>query len=233
MLRDSSRNPPALAVGRFKALILVALLLSSSANAVEFSAGLGGSKFSTKDGIWYQSEFDHTINANSKSAMLRADYSIDDKYSLGAGYLYLGKVSIDAKASASDSDHSWPLSHWIGYGDVKGVFLTGKRRWESGWFIEGGAYAYRPTWQEYIPDWRACATCETKPVSVAHVPHTKLSPIYGGGYRHGPFTIEATQVWVNGDGPQFVKALKGNAIVEDFSAGYTDRTTSIFLIYTF
>jgi len=204
---------------------IVLLLVSLQANALDFSIGAGVSQFTADNGTWYQEEFPHKLNLTSSAFIAKIEQSINDKYAINAGYLYLGKTSSDALASASDADHSWPLSNWIGYGDVKGFFLQGKRKFSNGIFIEGGTYYYKATWQEYISDWRACADCATQYVEVSHVPKWKLAPIYGLGYQKDNWSVALQQTWVDAD--------EGSVEGTNFPAVYKKYTTSIFVNYTF
>ena len=209
-----------------KIFLIVTLLVLGMVNmsyADEVSVGIGASKFTSSDGIWYQDEFPHSLRLTSFSAKIQYEKTISEKFALNGGYLYLGKTSSDAEASASDADHSWPLSHWYGYGDVKGAYLHGKYTLGSGIYLQGGGYLYKATWHEYIPDWRPCATCDTMYVEVSHKPKWKLAPIYGIGYRHKNMSIEMMQTWVNGD----EDTVNGN----NFNALYTKSTTSVYINY--
>lgn len=216
------------------AVILFILAASGAyAGSVEYSAGVGISRFTSQDGTWYQPENPYALNLASPSAFVRADYRFNPTWSVGVGYLYLGKASSYAEASADDGEYPngvrpsctgqcWPHSHWYGYGDVKGVFLEGRYTHRSGFYAEAGVYAYKPTWHEYIPDWRACADCAPSYVEVSHDPQIQFSPIYGIGYREGRFGLSLQQVWAN--------ASKNSA--GSFPAVYDKYTTSFYLTYT-
>lgn len=139
---------------------------------------LGASHFTTgPDGVWYQSEFAHTIHTESATAAIGLS---GDNWR--AGYQYLGRVTSTALASASDSDHNWPLSHFDGHGYVDGLYAAWVPRW-----IEIGAYAYRARWQEHIPDWRHCADCAPVDLTVTHRPTWDITPYVGVHY--GPVAI--------------------------------------------
>lgn len=202
---------------------LAALGISNISMADEISLGVGASQFTSSNGIWYQEEFPHALKLTSPSIKLQYEKSLGNGLSINGGYLYLGKTSSEAEASASDADHSWPLSHWTGYGDVKGAYLQGKYTLGSGVYLQGGGLLYKATWHEYIPDWRPCAACDTQYVEVSHKPKWKLAPIYGIGYRYKSISIELMQTWVNGD--------EGAAEGNNFNALYTDSTTSVYLNY--
>ena len=191
-------------------LSVCGILYIKDAPAAEVTLSLGASQFSAVDGIWWQSENPHTLNLRSPSGAIRVDSDPINGWSLGLGYLYLGKTAANAVASADDglspgapgydplcTGQCWPKSHWIGYGDVKGLFVEARKQFDNGLYAEGGAYVYRPTWQEYIPDWRACATCAPTYLEISHDNQIKISPIYAVGYRSGAWSVSVQQVWAN------------------------------------
>jgi hypothetical protein len=213
-------------------LLICGVLYIKDSQAAEVTLSLGASQFSAVDGIWWQSENPHTLNLKSPSGAIRVDSEPVNGWSLGFGYLYLGKTAANAVASADDglspdapgydplcTGQCWPKSHWTGYGDVKGVFLEVRKQFERGWFVEGGAYMYRPTWQEYIPDWRACATCAPQYLEISHEDQVKVSPIYAVGYRQGAWSVSVQQVWVNAN--KF-----------SWPALYDRATTSMYMSHT-
>ena len=112
------------------------------------------------------------------------------------GYWYLGKTKSQALASASDDDHSWPLSHWYGEGNNTGFTFgmdTPKKQFAGlSWHLEPGVYWYRPRWREVIPDWRPCKTCTSQLVDVSHFPRRQVTPMVTLVAEKGNLGLTAT-----------------------------------------
>jgi hypothetical protein len=177
-------------------LFFILLVFCSVAQANDWTILAGGSKFTPHgDGVWYQEPFEHKFDLVSPSLGLRYDSEV-----WTAGYMYLGRVTSNAKAVALDgkvpgdggynsttkscNGKCWPLSTWRGRGDVQGIFLGMKKSVIPSWVVEAGVYLYHPTWETNIPDWRGCRDCEPANLTVRHHAYWQPGPYVG--VRWGP-----------------------------------------------
>lgn len=172
------------------------LLFTSFTAHAELSIEPGISFFNlNQDNIWYQAEFPHDIDLHVPSIRVSYSFPVKD-YKIRVGYWYLGKPKSAALASASDEDHSWPLSHWYGTGTNAGyTFGIDTETKQVGGFKvhwEPGIYWYKPRWREVIPDWRPCRDCPTQLVDVSHFPRRQVTPIITLVAEKGPLGITAT-----------------------------------------
>ena len=176
--------------------LALALLLVATQASAELSVEPGISFFTKNDvEAWYQNEFPHDLRLQVPSIRISYAHPIGD-YKFRVGYWYLGKTKSAALASASDEDHSWPLSHWYGEGTNAGYtvgFDTPARKF-GGFSVhtEYGIYWFRPRWHEVIPDWRPCKTCAGQLVDVSHFPRRQVTPIIGMVAEKGPLGLTAT-----------------------------------------
>lgn len=185
--------------------------------AVELSAG--NTQFrQAEDGLWYQSEFDHNIDLNSRSWAVGIKY---DNWRFG--YEHFGSVKSHALATASDEDYLdgppyWPLSNWHGKGETRGLYLTRQFDITDKFYAEVGAWIYQSSWLMTIPDWRACETCEPQYLQVKHNNETQYNGVAGVGYRLSDhFDLSLTYRAVQNGGDQWP------TIVRDYSSNLSVR----------
>ena len=159
-------------------------MLEIIALCASLQIGVGHTEFrKAEDGLWYQAEFDHTVDLSATS------WSVGIKHEKWRfGYEYFGRVTSHALATASDEDYLdgppyWPLSNWYGKGETRGIYLTREFDISEHFFVELGAWAYQSTWLMTIPDWRACETCQTQFVQVKHNNDVQYNGLLGIGYR--------------------------------------------------
>lgn len=187
--------------------------------AVAVELSVGRTQFrQAEDGLWYQSEFDHSIDLNSTS------WAVGIKYeNWRFGYEHFGSVKSHALATASDEDYLngapyWPLSNWYGQGETRGIYLARQFDITDDFYAEVGAWVYRSSWLMTIPDWRACENCEPRHVQVKHNNGTQYNGLIGLGCRvTEQLDVSLTYRAVQNDGDQWP------TIVRDYSPNLSVR----------
>jgi hypothetical protein len=179
--------------------------------AVCLQLGVGYGHANPQDaGIWWMSgpQYSHSMNMNSTSFKVGA---ATDHWRLGIESL--GKFRIDSTAIASDNPSDvfcapkcQPISHWHGQGRVFGAYLERAFNITSHWTMLAGAWGYRATWDETIPDFQAYVGPTIPkaygPISV-NVSANSWSPggIVGVEYSLGHLSIETNLRMVEDRGP--------------------------------
>ena len=201
--------------------------------------GIGVTQFGRAiDGRWVQAPFPHTTDMRSGSSSVGFRWATGrqigpfDNLYLRAGYEYQGRASSTAEATASDENYAacaagrepcWPMSHWIGRGDVQGLYvsLLPERMVDGiGLHLELGAYLYRPRWEVTIPDWIGSPDDTPHLVHVVHTPKWQVSPTLGFGLRRGAWALAYTIRRISADG-------------DDYPAIYDKACHNISLRWTF
>lgn len=182
-------------------------LLCLQAYAMDVEASVGASKLSKgPNGTWYQEGFPYTLSLKSESLSFGVKNKINETTYWRAGYLYFGRASSEAVATASDENYSgvaptycngrcWDMSHWYGTSHINGIYagvvkevlklpVMGE---EVPLSVEGGIYAYIATWTMTIPDWKACELCGPQYLQVEHKKLPYATPYVGVGI--GPVWI--------------------------------------------
>ncbi len=214
--------PNAITLLASPSIFAVALLFPGKAEAVQGEIDLGVSHFSLgPNGVWYQQGHPYSAQLTVPSAGLGV--RSDGKPGLGwrAGYLFLGRVTSTAQASASDDDYNsganaWPTSTYNGSGAVQGGYAGLLYRFMIGNVpleLEGGAYGYLATWQVNVPDWRRCQTCSPESVTVTHKQEFKVTPYVG--IALGPAALMYFHN-VSADGDQFPAIYAGDVVQLQF-----------------
>jgi hypothetical protein len=154
------------------------------------------------NGIWYQEAFPHEIKRNSPSFGFDLISSKGD-WQYGAGYLYVGKASVNSLAVADDAnydlktntcvDKCLPLSHWHGQGNVQQAFLFARRNYSS-FFLDVGIAASRPSWSVDIPDYRPYNEIPAVYKRVEHKPKLQFLPTFAVGIKDENITYKLSLV---------------------------------------
>lgn len=167
------------------------------ADKIRLELNVGGENFgTTPNGTWYQETFPYELHMQSATEGIGLDYAVSDTRQIRIGYQYLGNVTSEALATASDenyevcrNDHSqcWPLSHWYGKGNVQEVYITLDQDFQvhgMTFILEVGGAITHPTWHEDIPDWIGSPTDTPHDVNVTHNPNSyRTTPIFGIGWK--------------------------------------------------
>lgn len=153
--------------------------------------GLGVSHANPQDsGIWYMQgpQYPHTLALNSPNGLIGVQSE-----SFRIGIEYLGRFEANAAAVATNDPSKvacapgcFPISsQWHGTGRVMGLYATGVAR-SGPWYVEGGPFLYRATWNEHVDDWRnpSIAGYPVQPVNISS-DRTSLGALIGAGYRAG------------------------------------------------
>lgn len=215
-----------------KYLVYLLLALCSFAYAGDVTLLVGVSQFTPHEtGVWYQEEFPHRLNMRSGSLGLRYDSATGaNGLSYSVGYMNLGRVSSSAQAISSDAvygaTHSqcngsecWPLSTWIGSGDVQGIY--GSRVHHIGaWAFEYGLYLYRPTWSVHIPDYYWQIGQPPVDLTVTHNPKWQIGPMLGLRYQVDKWSLNLSTWHTASEG-------------DECASLYTNQTYNLSVGYTF
>jgi hypothetical protein len=196
---------------------MLLLCLSFPAFAADFSLSLGAVHTNLQgDGTWYQKGYPYKLPYNVPAIGLKESWGVGDGYSLGIGYTYAGKFDSSALAKSSDAafqQHlAWPLSHWIGTGDVHGIAFTGRKQFHNGLFVDGGYQFTRTYWKMTVPDWyegenpplNTIPVANARPISVAGARQYRWSPVYSVGYqfdKHWAVSVNSFPTNYSGDYP--------------------------------
>ena len=180
-----------------KHLLLLFLLIPSLSFAFQPEISLGYSSFQKpSNGLWYQEGLPYKLNLTSGSIGLGLKLDLGERLKLHLGYKYLGSISSDAQASASDANYAawkagtatlWPTSHFTGKGDLQGIYSLASYDWTH-LYITGGVWVHRSSWTETIPDWRYDVNNTGTPSAPQYLQvkcnsKPRIDPVGGLGYK--------------------------------------------------
>ena len=216
----TKKNKRVLARAALALLALGGITAMGAAFAADIEVSGGMSKFGKgPNGIWYQDGFPYSLKLRSESVSVGGKWQLSDRSHFRAGYLYLGRVSSAALATASDENYApeqpnhcngecWPLSNWYGHGRVNGLYAGYVRDLYKplGLAVEGGVYAYLATWQMRIPDWRHTKDDPGQPLTVTHKTYPYATPYIGVGV--GPVWV-TYYPWISAQGDGWPSVYKG------------------------
>lgn len=153
-----------------KLLTVVATMFAISAHAqswFQFEAGLGVNQYShMSDGNWYQQGAMYSLDTRSIAYSAGLRFNLYDAGSWGVrahvDYVNLGHIGASCQCTSDEnynvSAHSimnpaGPYADYAGSGTEQGVALTiepyvRRHGWTLG--VEGGAFPYRPDWNETV-----------------------------------------------------------------------------------
>lgn len=191
-----------------KTLLTAALLAAFSCQAADFEVGIGLTSFGQAyNGTWYQDGYPHDLHLKSQSFKLGITESVG-RWRWHAGLEWLGRYSSTAEAVASDYAYTnntpYPVSHWVGKGQVYGMYLSAGPQFQlAGLTVHPlfGFYRYRPTWEMSIPDWvpcqdgadgPACAPGSPRPLMVRTARETRTTPIVGLSVGRDRWSMDLT-----------------------------------------
>ena len=123
-------------------LIAASLILSSIANAVDFSVGVGITHSTLPpNGVWWQNGYDSSLPHNVSSLTARMDQRFGN-WGLGLGYMYEGHFMSESKFVASDAayaagNRNYPISTGYGSQTNQMVFMAA-RRYIGDFYVEAG-----------------------------------------------------------------------------------------------
>jgi len=149
----------------FKKILVLGLFCSINSYAVDFTVDLGVTRPShSNEGIWWQEKYPHSnLSKPAFSYTLRADQTIADGWSVGAGYTQVGHFTLHALAIASDNAYhhnvDYPTSNWYGDERIHAIFVL-LRKTVGDWYVEAGPVRTRSSFTETIPDLIPCIDAE-------------------------------------------------------------------------
>jgi hypothetical protein len=178
-----------------KSILFASIAIAFNANAaqVEIGGGISQTK-STDDQIWWQS------GAPNKRQMVSPMFTagmVGDSWR--AGYMYLGKFSIDSLDAATydvkpgaynpcniltlRNLHDASCAYFSGSGKVQGLYALWTPSLGKGFKLEVGPYVHTATWTEKIY-MGGVAQCQGLPAyqQVAHANKIHVDPIFGISY---------------------------------------------------
>lgn len=201
-----------------KKLLAAILLITSTAQAVEFEFSVGQTVYDkSANGQWYQEGLDykHSLQTNAIGFAF-TDY-LTDGVRWRVGYINLGEMLSSALAT-TDANYNGSngcigacveKAMFIGRGSVEGIYLTVAPELQVGkvkLFAEAGAWGYIPHFNMvvYRNNPAECADCAVKVWDKTTDEHMQFGPVIGAGIEYDNLqlvvTIYATQVsQVNGD----------------------------------
>jgi hypothetical protein len=177
-----------------------------------------------ENGYWYQEELEHDIDLTDVSFGAGVRIGLTDKINLHVGYQRLGKVEIDALATASDENYHawregkeelWPTSRFISEGTVQGVYLAGSYEFTKRIYAMAGAFAFDREWKVTVPDYRNTRDWPTPyKLEVENDEGIRVNPMFGLGYRFTDHIAAEVSGWFVGgkrlEFPPFYRAVATN-----------------------
>jgi hypothetical protein len=210
-----------------KLAIAFSLVLPLQAGAVDIELGTGfGTYRQQHDGVWYQSEWPHTLELNTNPLSIgisgerngiryRAEF-------LALGSAYSNSVATsDAKNGkyyALTCSDQCDLYKYTGRGSVSGVVLSASRPvpvMGVPFYAEAGAYVYVPVWKMTVSPTNENQTFTAE---VAHESNLLVGPMLGFGVRHSGVDVGIRYLYVEATG-------------DDYPAIYTSAVTVMFKVY--
>jgi hypothetical protein len=192
----------------------VALACIAPARAEEswfnFEAATGESFFQTQgDNTWYQARFPHTLNLLFGAFEVGFTGPITPWLSWHADYAYLGHPSSDATATPSDLNYNpksvtgcngqcWPMSRFIGHGNLNGIILSMEPHYDIGHWrfgVEAGPMLYFPTWSETVYNWRPAIDSAPSTIRVHNDTGMRLGAMAGASIGYKRVSIVYQYFW--------------------------------------
>lgn len=185
-------------------LAACAALLPLAAQAVDFEASVGASRYSTIGNMtWYQEGLPHTLDLSSAAVQVGATGAILPWLDWHADYVWLGNVRSDAIATPDDANYD-PVakacrgecvarSRFVGTGRVQGFAFTLEphvdvNRWRFS--VSGGPFLYRANWDVTVSDWIAAPGDTPHTITAHHTPAWQLGYVAGVGVSYGNLTVQ-------------------------------------------
>jgi hypothetical protein len=178
--------------------------IPAAAMAVDIEIGAGISHYTPRGNMmWWQDGLPHKLDLNAPAFEIGL---ADRFYTRGrwgvdwhAGYVYLGNVHSDARATA---DHNYSKetkscigtclyqNRFVGNGHTQGIKLTLEPNYTwNGWKlgVEGGAMAYIHTWNVNVYNSQGDLLVNTNSER-----KVRFAPVVGASISRGPFSVAYT-----------------------------------------
>jgi hypothetical protein len=175
---------------------------------VRAEIGAGVSRYSAQgDGTWWQEGMEHDLGLSAPVLMLGLTGPLYIRESWGidwhVDYVSLGHVSSQCECTPDDADynththqlqmsHPVPNANFVGNGNAQGIAFTLEPYFRySGWRfgLEGGAFAYRPSWDMTIYNWQGDTSVPAQTLT-ANTPHAiQLGAVVGISVGRGPLSV--------------------------------------------
>jgi hypothetical protein len=176
---------------------------------VHLELGAGVSRYETKsDGVWYQEGMQHDLGLSAPVLSAGFTGPLWARESWGVDwhvdYVSLGHVSSQCECTPDDANynththslvanpHQVPDANFVGNGNAQGIAFTLEPYFRySGWRfgLEGGAFAYRPSWDMTIYNWQGDTSVPAQTLT-ANTPHAiQLGAVVGISVGRGPLSV--------------------------------------------
>lgn len=175
------------------------------------------------DGLWYQQPFPHDIQLNSPSIALGISDYVSDGIRYHAGYRYLGRVTSNAQAVASDALYAKygasagnhiAMATWIGQGNVNMLYATLAPEYRVGdwtFAVEGGFTAYRSTWDEQVVNYQTTSNGPYQTSTLRHRPIIETGRTYGASIKYKQIEVVYSLFDITTTGDGYPSAYVGMA----------------------
>lgn len=186
-----------------KLLLIAALLITSSANAIDFEIGIGQTDYQrSPNGIWWQNGFDHSFDLRANSINLGVSDYVTESIKWRVGYTHLGTVSSwalavpDAQYNMVNGCHSpslCELDQYIGKGSIEGIYLTMSPEMKIGsvkLFMDAGLWGYFPHFNMKV--YRGATPRRDSFWDVHTDEHMQFGPVLGVGVEYEKVQLVAT-----------------------------------------
>jgi len=211
-----------------KCILILLILLTGSAQAIEVDLGIGYTwTEKPPNTLWYQEEFDHSIDSESTNYQIGLRFSPYQNIYLTTGYKHLGKLSVSSDFIANDyTYYEWqkggkapPLSHLTGSGKAHGIYFKAEYHFKHVFFT-GGGWAHETEWRVKSPhEWKMYRRGPNKgeihgPYNIQHEGDTKISVswIVGIGIKYNRVSILA-EIWDTEENKGVYSTFSGNSKV--------------------
>jgi len=210
--------------------IILLMALSNYSQAWEIDLGLGYTwTEKPRNGLWYQEEFEHSIDSNSVNYQLGLRFKPWDNIYITTGYKHLGDFSVEADFIGNDKvyanylagEESGPISHLSGEGEAYGVYLKGEYHFTRyPVFVTAGGWVHKSEWDVESPaEMRMHPDGPRKgeihgPYNIPHHNNAKpvLGYIYGIGIKQGDFSL-SLEIWQTNNDGDYPSTFKGDSKV--------------------